>query len=261
MADSLRATGTPAASTATALGLARSLLIYYGVPLRQQRLRAFYRQFVQAGDLCFDLGAHVGNRLRALAGLGARVVALEPHPVLLRLLQRWYGNWPGVALRGEAVGAAVGERPLLVSRRTPTVSTLSAGWASQVAQAPGFAAVRWDAQVQVPVTTLDRLIEQFGLPQFCKLDVEGSEAQALSGLSTALPGLSFEFTPAALDLALACLDLLAALGTYEYNRTAGESTRWLSPGWVDADSLAAQLKGLHPASRSGDVYARLRPGG
>lgn len=245
-------------SLASAYGLARSLLIYYGVPLRLSRLRAFYRQFVRPGDLCFDIGAHVGNRLRALAGLGARVVALEPHPVFLGLLQRWYGDWPGVIVVGQAVGARPDERDLMLSRRAPTVSTLSPEWAARVANTPGFASVRWESTVRVPVTTLDRLIEQHGLPRFCKLDVEGSELEALQGLSVPLPALSFEVVPAAADLALGCLDRLTSLGDYEFNRTVGESTRWLSPVWLSAGAMAAELLALTPESRSGDVYARLR---
>ena len=247
------------ASLPAAYGLARSLLIYYGVPLRLARWRAFYRQFVRPGDLCFDVGAHVGNRLRALAGLGARVVALEPHPVFLGLLQRWYGDWPGVIVVGQAVGARPDERDLMLSRRAPTVSTLSPEWAARVANTPGFASVRWESTVRVPVTTLDRLIAQHGLPRFCKLDVEGSELEALQGLSVPLPALSFEVVPAAADLALGCLDRLTSLGDYEFNRTVGESTRWDPPDWLGAAAMAAQLQALAPESRSGDVYARLRP--
>src|SRR3989304_5990967 len=121
------------------------------------------------------------------------------------------------------------------------------------ARAPGFAAGRWEAEIGVPVTTLDRLIEQHGLPRFCKLDVEGSELEALQGLSVPLPALSSEVAPAAAELALGCLDRITALGDYEFNRTAGESTRWHSPDWLAARAMAAQLQALTPVSRSGDV--------
>jgi hypothetical protein len=110
----------------------------------------------------------------------------------------------------------------------------------------------------VPATTLDQLIERYGLPSFCKLDVEGSEAEALQGLSVALPGLSFEFVPAAVELALGCLDRLASLGRYEFNYTMGESTRWRSPAWLGVKGMAARLAGLPVDSRSGDIYARLQ---
>ena len=38
-----------------------------------------YRQFVRSGDLVFDVGAHVGDRVASFRRLGARVVAVEPH--------------------------------------------------------------------------------------------------------------------------------------------------------------------------------------
>jgi 16S rRNA A1518/A1519 N6-dimethyltransferase RsmA/KsgA/DIM1 with predicted DNA glycosylase/AP lyase activity len=62
------------------LGLVRSLAIYRAIPLRQHRLRRLYRAFVARGDLVFDIGAHAGNRTRAFASLGCRVVAVEPQP-------------------------------------------------------------------------------------------------------------------------------------------------------------------------------------
>ena len=53
--------------TGRAAGLIRSLVVYHAVPLRQRRLRRLYTNFAGPGDLTFDLGAHVGNRTRALA--------------------------------------------------------------------------------------------------------------------------------------------------------------------------------------------------
>ena len=71
-----------------AIGIGRSILTYYGIPFRARRLQRFYAQFISPGDLCFHLGAHVGNRTRAMLRLGARVVAVEPSPVFARLLPR-----------------------------------------------------------------------------------------------------------------------------------------------------------------------------
>ena len=51
----------------------------------------------------------------------------------------------------------------------------------------------------MPVTTLDRLIAQHGVPSFIKIDVEGFEDQVLAGLTHPVPALSFEFTTIARD--------------------------------------------------------------
>ena len=49
-----------------------------------RRWTQLYARFVKPGDLVFDIGAHVGDRVAAFRRLGARVVALEPQPALAR---------------------------------------------------------------------------------------------------------------------------------------------------------------------------------
>ncbi|HRQ39382.1 MAG TPA: FkbM family methyltransferase [Chloroflexota bacterium] len=237
------------------LGIARSLLMYYGVPGRYGRMRQFYAQFIQPGDLCFDIGAHVGNRLRVWAALGARVVAAEPQPQLMRWLKWLYGRHPHITLLEQAVGAEPGTATLHISQRTPTVTTLSRAWMTAVQRDPTFAHVSWDTAVNVPVTTLDALMAQYGRPAFCKIDVEGYELEVLRGLSQPIPGLSFEYIPAAMEIATACVARLAELGPYEFNYAPGESHRLQSAHWLSAAemlSILAQIK-----EGSGDVYGRV----
>jgi FkbM family methyltransferase len=237
-------------------GLLRSLVIYYGLPGRARRDRDFYRQFVQPGALVFDVGAHVGNRLRVLRQLGAKVVAVEPQPLFADLLQRLYGRDNQVTLVREAMGAAAGEATLHISRRTPTVTTLSAGWMNAVQRAESFADVDWEETVTVPVTTLDALITRHGAPDFCKIDIEGSELAALEGLSIALPLLSFEYIPATKEMILACIQRLQTLGNYRYNWSVGEEQRLASDVWLNAEETTARLGQMGINERSGDLYAK-----
>lgn len=239
------------------IGLVRSLIVYWR-PGRQRGLRRLYSAFVAEGDLVFDVGAHLGDRSAAFAALGARVVALEPQPRIARWLRRLVGGWERVTVRAEAVGARSGFERLAISRGTPTVSTMSESWRSGVAKDnPGFHRVRWESGVDVPVVTLDELIELYGVPRFCKIDVEGYEAEVLAGLSRPLPALSFEFVRGQLDVARACVRRLGELGTYRFNVLLGEGRHFLLKEWIDAEGISAWLdRGAADAS-SGDVYARL----
>ena len=228
--------------------------MYYGNPLKLWRMRRFYAPFIRPGDLCFDVGAHVGNRLLVWSWLGARVVAVEPQELCVRFLRRWYGRAANIQLAPYAVGAAAGTQTLWVSERTPTVTTLSRPWIQLVAADENFAAVHWEGTETVPVTTLDALIQQYGEPVFCKIDIEGYELEALRGLSRPLPALSFEYIPVSLDITLGCFERLGQLGEYEYNWSRGERHQWESPKWLPAAGMVERLTALKPAAGSGDVY-------
>ncbi len=121
--------------------------------------------------------------------------------------------------------------------------------------------MRWGSPLEVPVTTLDALIERHGLPRFCKLDVEGFEAEVLRGLSQPIPLLSFEYVPAAIEVACEAVALLAALGPYRFNLAVGERRTFRWPAWRQRSTIEDWLRRRPTDDRSGDVYARLGSSG
>ncbi|TVP55227.1 MAG: FkbM family methyltransferase [Gemmatimonadales bacterium] len=237
-------------------GVLRSLVIYWR-PGRQSGLRKLYRPFVAPNALVFDIGAHLGDRTRAFATLGARVVALEPQPHLMPWLKILVGRHPRVELRAEAVGAWVGTATLAISRRNPTVSSASGPWRETVGARPEFEGVSWEEAVTVPMTTLDRLIERHGVPDFCKIDVEGFEAEVVAGLSHPLPALSLEFVTGAPGSTLEALERLVALGDYRFNAVRGEQRSFHFPAWRSASEVRGWLESGADGMPSGDLYARL----
>ena len=241
----------------TARGVVRSLNAYYGKRSRRAAMDRLYRSLVEPGDLVFDVGAHVGDRVAVFRRLGARVVAVEPQPALVRTLKLLYGRDPAVTIETVALGRATEPIELWINLDNPTVSTVSADFIRAAAGAGGWEGQAWTKAVGVPMTTLDRLIARHGTPAFAKIDVEGYEAEVLAGLARPIAALSFEFTTIQREVARAALERCVALGYARFEAALGESQQLVHGSWRSAAEIARWLDALPHEANSGDIYAAL----
>ncbi len=222
-----------------------SLLLY-----ERQR---FYSQFLQPGDLCFDIGAHIGDYAAAFLKTGARVIALEPQAESAAYLIKRHGKNRRFEVVEKAVGESEGQADFFVASNSK-ISSLAGDWIERC----DLPATITDRRI-VPVTTLDRLILQYGLPRFIKIDVEGYELETLKGLTQPVHCLSLEFHVKEISRVTLYLDYLARLGKFEANYTFGKKTTslaladWASPGELyDKITLRSQNK----IRKHGDIFVR-----
>jgi FkbM family methyltransferase len=225
--------------------------------LRDHRARAdFFRQFVSPGCLVFDIGANVGHYTLLFHGLRARVLAVEPQAALAAGLRRRFLGRAGIQFVQTALGRA---ESTAVLHKTSDLSEI-ASLRIDIAERSRFAAAHpFNATETVPIATLDSLLAKHGVPDFCKIDVEGYEAEVLAGLSRPLPCLSFEFNREYWEVAMRCVTRLTTLGDYHFNYALGESTALGSRTWLKADTLFAELAANPDPLLWGDIYARTAP--
>src|SRR6185312_7227108 len=210
-------------SIRTWLGVWRSFRIYYGDQKRAAAMDRLYADFLKPGETAFDIGAHVGDRIASFRRLGAKVVAVEPQPALVKVMLMIYGKSYEIKILKAAIGRSAGEIDIRVNVSNPTISTASDDFIRAAGKSNGWRGEKWTKTLRVPVITLDALIEEYGEPAFIKIDVEGFEAEALAGLSRPVRALSFEFTTIQRDVAKAALARCVALGYTRFNAALGES--------------------------------------
>src|SRR5579862_15015 len=205
----------------------------------RRHLQRFFEQLVRPGDLVFDIGAHVGLWTLGLERVGCRVIAVEPQGACADKIASRSGE--RVTIVHSAVGSAAGEAELFLSANTEMAS-LAPGWMKTMIERAGVPAEAWSESVIVPVRTLDDLVDEFGVPEYIKLDVEGSEAQALSGLGQPVNVISFEAHGQTVDYSSAVVGRLLELDRYEFNLSPGEFPKLLWPDWRDERRLLRALK-------------------
>jgi FkbM family methyltransferase len=235
------------------VGLYRAAQTAYAELQKPKRLK-FYSQFVKEGSLCFDIGANFGSRVGVFLELGANVVAVEPQSECAWHMLRKYSSNPRVKVINAAVGEQGGVAEIRICTLSDAWTSMSDEYIDHVSQKKEMVGYRWDRTEKVAVTTLNELIEQFGTPDFCKIDVEGFELQVVNRLSSTLPALSFEHTLGMMDPTLKVTAKLDSLGDYRYNYSAGESMNLVSEEWRSSKEV---LDSLQRADLAVDIYARL----
>ncbi|TNE47888.1 MAG: FkbM family methyltransferase [Bacteroidetes bacterium] len=222
---------------------------------KERAMINFYKKFIGKGDLCFDIGANIGQRTNIFIKLGARVISVEPQNSCLKILQEKFIAKEPVTILNCALGSTEREGDLMLCAETDACSTLSQTFVSAYAKASGF---HWQGVEKVQVTTLDNLCQQYGVPQLCKIDVEGYESEVLRGLTSPIPYICFEFNALLAHDTIKSLERLSELGPYQCNFIQYEHMDLVLPEWIPIDEFRSNFSEFVSADiLTGEVVVRL----
>jgi FkbM family methyltransferase len=182
--------------------------------LEQQDI--FYKSLLQllkrSDSVIFDIGANEGFVTQTLSKLAGKIVAIEPDPLNIRILQNRFSSNSKVIIVGKAVSDKTGTETLYIEQNGSALHTLNNRWKSLLESGEHVLKTSFDKSLLVETTTLSELIEKFGSPSFIKIDTEGYERKALSGLTSPVPQIIFEAVlPHFLDETIMSIDHLCGI--------------------------------------------------
>ena len=203
---------------------------------RSRRKHAlFFRRLLNGADLVFDIGASNGDKAFIFSCCADRIICLEPIPECAAGLARRFRNDRKITIVPEGVSDSAGVGTISVySGDESAFSSFSQRWIED----HGSPA----RTVEVKLTTLEDLISRFGRPSYIKIDVEGYEVNALRGLRSSVPLVSFECNlPMFLSETLECITLLDRLaGNCRFNFCLSEPpSDFAMDSWVTAEEMRA----------------------
>jgi len=214
---------------------------------------SLYQRWVKPGGLVFDIGANVGNRIDIFLEIGAKIVAVEPQKHCIQILMEKFGN--KIIIENIGLSESEGILEFHIADES-TISSFSKEFITKTGSSR-FRRNEWKETIQVPVSTCDKLIEKYGIPDFCKIDVEGFELEVLKGLNTKIPALSFEYcVPEMADNLYACLERINVIDAAAlFNYSIGESFSLSLDQWLSFTEFLSYVKEkkFHK-SLYGDIY-------
>src|SRR5690606_21613639 len=127
--------------------------------------------------------------------MGYKVVAVEPEHAAISTLKYRFGKDKNVTIVNKGISDENGTLKIYITASRSGLNTLNPRWVDSLADEKDN---RWhkkhkfEKSYDVQVITLEDLIQEFGVPYYVKIDVEGFELNVIKGLKSVPHFISFE---------------------------------------------------------------------
>jgi FkbM family methyltransferase len=135
--------------------------------------------------LIYDVGAHKGEDTEFYLRKGFSVVAIEAIPELCGMLEQRFSNFlreGRLKILNVAVSTMSGPVDFYIDEKVSVWGTSNVDWVER----NKFAGGGKTRKISVATRPLVDIMKEYGVPRYCKIDIEGNDLDALKSLINSL---------------------------------------------------------------------------
>jgi FkbM family methyltransferase len=160
----------------------------------------------------FDIGSNIGLWSLGNINLCDKIISIEASPITFNKLVNNCKN-DKIILLNYAVCNNNGNDITFYQANCDALSTINKDWLTKHTSRFYNHPYR---EITCKTITIDKLIEQYGLPDLIKIDVEGGEYECIISLTQKVKLLCFEWASEVNDITFKCIDYLLNLGYTQF---------------------------------------------
>jgi FkbM family methyltransferase len=202
----------------------------------------------------FDIGSNIGNWSLSNINQCDKIISVEASPLTFKRLVNNCKN-DNIILLNYAVCNNNGNDITFYHAKNHTLSTINKDWLTNINSR--FYNYQYTEMICKTIT-IDKLIEQYGLPDLIKIDVEGGEYECITSLTQKNKILCFEWASETNDITLKCIDYLFNLGYKEYyiQKMDDYLFRPKNNEFYDINTLKSNLSNTIPREHWGMIWCK-----
>ena len=208
---------------------------------------------VNRNDIILDIGANIGAWALANESFVDRIISVEASPSTYLTLQDKCKDNEKITCVHTAIHNSPTGSVTFYECKTNTLSTTNKEWITNTTSRFGNYGIQ--NEITVKTTTLDSLIQTYGMPELIKIDVEGGEYEALLTLTQKVPLLCFEWAAELMNVASMCIGYLEKLGYTKFYIQTQDSYTFRPTTWQPARKIIAHLTIKIPKRDWGMIWA------
>jgi FkbM family methyltransferase len=202
----------------------------------------------------FDIGTNIGNWALENINLCNKIISIEASPITFNKLINNCKN-DKIILLNYAVCNNNLDNIIFYQAECDVLSTINKEWLTN----PSSRFYNYPyTEIICKTITIDKLIEQYGIPDLIKIDVEGGEYECISSLTQKIKLICFEWASETNIITFNCIDYLYNLGYSQFYIQNGDNYRFrpINIDFYDISIIKIKLSNMVPKQDWGMIWCK-----